>query len=248
MSELSHLERQGLLPDAAASAARSHTLGRLAEALAHEIRNPLTTVFLHADILEEALQQADPDGPQLVHFVRVMRAEVRRVDELIQQYLWLARLPYLERHPEDLGLQLEAFGLEMRDVLTAHGITLALEGIHTLGSLDLHPPTFQRLLRHVCQNALEAMPHGGTLRICGQRSASCIRLEISDTGCGLSPAVLPHVCEPLYTTHAGKLGLGLYIAQEIVRAHAGELTLTSQPGIGTTVGLTFPLTPTIPSA
>src|SRR5262245_15801668 len=97
-------------PKSLESTAYLTMLSRLAGSLAHAIRNPLTTIFLHADILEDALRQFESgQRPQLLRFLQVMREEVGRVDDLIQQYFGLARLPDLERQPEDLGAYLDAF-------------------------------------------------------------------------------------------------------------------------------------------
>jgi signal transduction histidine kinase len=112
-------------------------LSRLAGVLAHEFRNLLTTIFLHADILEDALRQLEStQRPQLLLFLRVMREKVGRIDDLIQQYFWLVRLPDLERQPEDLGVYIDAFALEMQAFVAARGITLEVEGTRGLGQIQ----------------------------------------------------------------------------------------------------------------
>src|SRR5215471_9637637 len=109
------MERHSREPESLEYAARLTMLSRLAGAQAHEFRNPLTTIFLHADILEDALHRLESNQrPQLLHFLRVIREEVGRIDDLIQQYFWLARLPDHERQPEDLGVYIDAFALEMQ--------------------------------------------------------------------------------------------------------------------------------------
>ena len=219
-------------------------LSRLAGSLAHEIRNPLTTIFLHADILEDALRQLESgQGSQLLRFLRVLREEVSRVDDLIQQYFGLARLPDLKRQPDDLGAYLDAFALEMQTCVAAHGIALEVEGIRELGQMLLHRQTFRRVLLNLLHNAVEAMPQGGVLRIRGQHSGHQLCLIIEDTGCGMSAAQLYRLFQPLQTTKAGKLGLGLYVAHAIVTAHDGTIEVCSTPGTGTTVRLTFPACP-----
>jgi signal transduction histidine kinase len=168
------------------STARLRMLSRLAGALAHEFRNPLTTIFLHADILEDALRRLESNQrPQLLHFLQVMREEVGRIDDLIQQYFWLVRLPDLERQPEDLGVYIDAFALEMQAFVAARGITLEVEGTHGLGQMSLHKHTFRHVLLHLLHNAVEAMPHGGVLRLRGQRLGHQLCLEVSDTGYGM---------------------------------------------------------------
>jgi signal transduction histidine kinase len=219
-------------------------LSRLAGALAHEFRNPLTTIFLHADILEDALHRLESNQrPQLLHFLRVIREEVGRIDDLIQQYFWLARLPDLERQPEDLGVYIDAFALEMQAFVEARSITLEVEGTRGLAQMSLHKRTFRRVLLHLLHNAVEAMPHGGVLRLRGQRLGQQLCLEVSDTGCGMLATQLCGLFQPFQTTKAGKLGLGLYVAHEIVTAHDGAIEVCSTPGTGTTVRLTFPACP-----
>jgi signal transduction histidine kinase len=219
-------------------------LSRLAGVLAHEFRNPLTTIFLHADILEGALRRLESSqGSQPLHFVRVIRDEVGRIEDLMQQYFWLARLPDLERQPEDLGVYIDAFALAMQAFVAARGITLEVEGTRGLGQMLLHQQTFRRVLLHLLHNAVEAMPHGGVLRLRGQRLGQQLRLEVSDTGCGMPATQLWELFQPLQTTKAGKLGLGLYMAHEIVTAHDGVIEVCSTPGVGTIVRLTFPACP-----
>ncbi len=238
------MEQHSREPEFLESAARLTMLSRLAGALAHEFRNPLTTIFLHADILEDALRRLESSqGPQLLHFLHVMREEVGRIDDLIQQYFWLARLPELERQPEDLGVYIDAFALEMQAFVAARGITLEVEGTRGLGQMPLHKQTFRRVLLHLLHNAVEAMPHGGVLRLRGQRLGQQLCLEVGDTGCGMPATQLRGLFQPLQTTKAGKLGLGLYVAHEIVTAHDGAIEVCSTPGAGTTVRLTFPACP-----
>ena len=234
-------------PEHLQGAARLNMLSQLARALSHEVRNPLTTIFLHADILEDALRHLDSGNrAQLIHFLRVIREEVSRLDDLMQQYLWLARLPDLQRQPEDLGAYLDAFGLEMQADLAARRITLTVEDTSGLGQMALHPQTFQRVLLNLLHNAVEAMPQGGVVLLRGQRLGPRVCLEVCDTGCGMPAAQLAVLFQPLQTTKTEKIGLGLYVAREIVRAHDGEIEVISTPGVGTTVRLTFPASPGSP--
>jgi two-component system sensor histidine kinase HydH len=93
------------------------------------------------------------------------------------------------------------------------------------------------------QNALEAMPQGGTLTVAGQSTATQVRLQVQDTGSGILVTQLSKIFEPLYTTKPGGTGLGLYIVQEIVAAHEGQMTVESVEGQGTTFTITLPVAP-----
>jgi signal transduction histidine kinase len=119
---------------------------------------------------------------------------------------------------------------EMVPALTAHGITLQLEPLGQLGLVALHAPTVQRALLNLVQNAIEAMPHGGTLTLRGRRQDATVHLDVGDTGVGIPPEQATQIFEPLHTTKPGGTGLGLYIVQEVVAAHSGQVTVQSVVG------------------
>jgi signal transduction histidine kinase len=106
--------------------------------------------------------------------------------------------------------------------------------------MAFHATTLRRALLNLVQNALDAMPHGGTLTLEGQGMATQVQLCVRDTGSGISAEHLPQIFEPLYTTKPGGTGLGLYIVQEIVAAHGGHVRVESVVGHGTTFTLTLP--------
>jgi signal transduction histidine kinase len=111
-----------------------------------------------------------------------------------------------------------------------------------LGLAPFHASTLRRALLNLVQNALDAMPEGGTLALIGQGTATQVQLQVCDTGSGIAADRLRQVFEPLYTTKPGGTGLGLYIVQEIVASHAGQLTVDSKEGQGTTFIITLPRT------
>src|SRR5262245_51622352 len=91
------------------------------------------------------------------------------------------------------------------------------------------------------QNALDAMPQGGTLTLTSQRTATQLQIQVRDTGSGIPADQLPLIFEPLYTSKPGRTGLGLYIVQEMMRAHGGQVTVESRAGHGTVFTLTLPV-------
>ena len=105
----------------------------------------------------------------------------------------------------------------------------------------VHANTLRRALLNLVQNALEAMPQGGTLTLQGRRRRTTIELDVGDTGGGIPPDQHTRILEPLYTTKPGGTGLGLYIVQEVVAAHGGQVTVQSVVGQGSTFTITLPL-------
>jgi len=174
--------------------------------------------------------------------------QLGRLHDLVQDYLSLARMATIERTPQDLGAAVETWAHEWQQLAAAQGVTLQLEGLTTLGQAVFHANTLHRVVLNLVHNALDAMPEGGTLTLAGQGTATQVQLHVRDTGNGIPAAQLPHIFEPLYTTKPEGTGLGLYIVQEIVRAHAGEITVQSVEGHGTTFLLTLPLIPDETSA
>jgi len=220
---------------------RLSMLGRLAGAVSHEIRNPLTAIFLQTDILEDELHQPDGgDRNQITHSIHVIKEEVARLHELVQQYLSLARLSSLQCDPVDFGAYLKTFCGEIQEQLKVRGIALKLECHGNLGHVALHANSFRRVLLNLVTNAVEAMPRGGALTLRAKSTADAVHLEMSDTGCGIPPEQMALLFSPLHTTKPEGTGLGLYLAQEIITAHDGEIAVTSEPEVGTTFLLTLP--------
>jgi signal transduction histidine kinase len=235
MAERQRLERE------AQRAEHFALLGRLAAGVSHELRNPLGAVFLHVDLLTEELAQPSPDSPEAVAEALVeIRANLARVEDLVQDYLSLVRIGTLQRDVQDLGTALQAWGVEFQQAAATRGVTLQLDGVATLGRMAFHANTLHRALLNLVHNALEAMPHGGTLTLAGHSRPNQVQLEVRDTGCGIAAEHLTQIFEPLYTTKPGGTGLGLYIVQEILRAHGGQVTVASALGQGTTFTLTLP--------
>jgi signal transduction histidine kinase len=217
-------------------------LGRLAAGVSHEIRNPLGTIVLLMDLLEEELQHPSTDSASHIAEALIdIKTNLTRLDNLVQDYLSLARVAVIQRHPVDLPTLVRQFAQEMTPALTAQGITLHLDTLDQLGTVALHPNTFRRALLNLVHNAMDAMPRGGTLRLRGRRQAATVQLDISDTGSGIPAEQQALIFEPLHTTKPGGTGLGLYIVQEVVEAHGGQVAVHSTVGHGTTFTITLPL-------
>src|SRR5262245_6040505 len=234
MAERQRLERE------AQRAQHFAMLGRLAAGVSHEIRNPLAALFLHVDLLEEELQQPTPESAtQVTEVLAEIRMNLARLEALVQDYLTLVRTSQLERTPQDLGAALHAWAAEWQHLAMSQGVLLRLEGLEDLGPVALHASTLSRAMLNLVQNALDAMPQGGTLTLAGQRTATHVQLHVRDTGSGIAAAQLAPIFEHLYTTKPGGSGRGLYIVQEIVAAHGGMLAVESALDCGTTFTMTL---------
>jgi PAS domain S-box-containing protein len=217
-------------------------LGRLAAGVSHEIRNPLAAVFLQVDLLAEELREQAPASAALVaEPLTEVRTNLARIEDLVEDYLSLVRAAHVTLTPHDLGVALRDWMPEWQALAEAHDCVCHGEELAGLGMVVFHPNTLRRALLNLVQNALDAMPQGSTLTVRGQRTAADVRLAVQDTGSGIPPPQLATIFEPLYTTKPGGTGLGLYIVQEIVAAHGGQVTVESVIGQGTTFTVILPL-------
>jgi len=221
---------------------RSALLGDLAGKIVHEIRNPLNAIFLHADVVQGELQCPTLDSrAQMMESLTDIRMEVRRLYDIIQDYLALVRLAVVQYEPEDMGNFLRECGRVMQEQARNRGVVLHLQGLAHLGSVSLHKGTLQRAFVNLLQRALDAMPQGGTVTLRGRRTASHSIVEIRDTGSAISEEQLDVLFEPLSNAGSEWTGLGLYVIREIVVAHHGTIDVQSAPGQGTTFTVMLPL-------
>ena len=154
---------------------RSALLGDIAGKIVHEIRNPLNAIFLHADVVLGELQCPTLDSrTQMMESLTDIRMEVRRLYDIMQDYLALARLPAVQYEPEDLGDFLRECGRVMQEQARTRGVILHLQGLARLGAVSLHKGTLQRAFVNLLQRALDAMPRGGTVTLRGRRTASIV--------------------------------------------------------------------------
>jgi signal transduction histidine kinase len=221
---------------------RSALLGDIAGKIVHEIRNPLNAIFLHADVVQGELQCPTLDSrTQMMESLTDIRMEVKRLYDIMQDYLALARLAVMQYEPEDMGNFLRECGRAMQEQARTRGVMLHLQGLARLGSVSLHKGTLQHAFVNLLQRALDATPQGGTVTLRGRRTASHSIVEIRDTGSVISEERLETLFEPLYSMSSEWTGLELYVVREIVVAHHGAIDIQSAPGQGTTCTVTLPL-------
>ena len=221
---------------------RSALLGDIAGKIVHEIRNPLNAIFLHADVILGELQCPTLDSrTQMMESLTDIRMEVKRLYDIMLDYLTLARLPVVQYEPEDIGNFLRECGRVIQEQARARGIMLHLQGLARLGSVSLHKGSLQHAFVNLLQRALNAMPQGGTMTLRGRRTASHSVVEIRDAGSAISEEHLDRLFEPLYSTGSEWTGLGLYVVREIIMAHHGTIDVQSVSGQGTTFTVMLPL-------
>ncbi len=218
-------------------------LGQLSAGVAHEIRNPLTSIKIFIQTLEKEM---DLDETQQEDF-RIIRKEIDRLNEIVVRFLTFAR-------PEEPQLQSVNLYRLVIDTLNLLMTTIKNNGIQLEVSLspDLPPvmgdsKQLEQVLLNLLLNAIEAMPNGGTLGVRSTVKADSETLEefsqlvIRDTGPGIQEEDRAHLFDPFFTTKEGGTGLGLSIAYAIVQKHNGQIAVESEVGKGSSFLLSLPL-------
>lgn len=223
---------------------RLSSLGQLAAAVAHEIRNPLNAVSLAIQRLQrEAAAGEERGGPEeTAKLLQIVRGEIRRLDRIVEDFLSLSRAGRLELRAVSLRGLLASLLTLFEEEAKARHVVLEAVFPETDPIMNGDENRLRQALLNLMKNALEALPQGGRLRIVLRpRPPGQAEIEIRDTGIGIPAASLAAIFEPDYTTKPGGLGLGLPIALQIIRAHGGELDIRSAIGQGTTCTVRLPL-------
>ena len=207
----------------------------LAAGVAHEIGNPLNSLDIHLQLLERCLNRpliSKNDQKELADSVSVARGEVRRLDQIITQFLKAVRPAPLECKPTDFNaLILETVDF-LRNEVEDRGIIVDLFTGKDLPRVLLDPDQFRQALYNVIRNSIQAMGSTGHLRIGTACNDSHVWVSVGDTGGGIDPQKMGIIFQPYYTTKENGSGLGLNIVQRIVRAHGGEIMIQSAQGQG----------------
>jgi len=224
-------------------AERLATAGQLAAGIAHEIRNPLTSIRSTIQYVLPHFEASD----QKRELLGELLSEVDRLDRIVNDLLTLTRPGDFRPSPIDLVELLDQSLLLISAQARKQGVEI--EYVHKTPHLVIHGDAarLKQVLLNVCLNGLQAMPQGGRLSISLASALSepsrheSIVIEISDTGSGIPAEHLDKVFDPFFTLKKEGTGLGLSISYGIVQQHEGDIELRSQPGHGTTVTIRLPV-------
>ncbi len=246
-------QTQPAQPDAAHPLARQLVeLSALTGGLAHEIRNPLSTLKVNLQLLDEdwaKLETSDRSDPHEAQ--DVARRSRRRIASLVQETHRLERIlaDFMQfvgkRELRLTDVDLNTLVTEMADFYApqaqAHGVALDLQlATHAL-PCRADPHVLKQALLNLLINAQQAMPDGGRITLATSRDDDGhVRIDVADTGPGIDPAEQVDVFRAYYSTKKGGTGLGLAMAQRIAHEHGGDITLKSSPGQGARFTIRLP--------
>jgi signal transduction histidine kinase len=217
-------------------------VGELAAMVAHEIRNPLHALAINSDRLLRKLKSGEPVDLDLAReMVESQIFETRRINDYIEQYLRLARLPKRQvvrsNLNELIGELLKFLEVEAKRL----GVRLHFEHEKEPLVAQVDEDQIHEVLLNLMVNSFQAMPAGGELTLSAAAEDEQVAIRIHDTGAGIAQDKLTQVFKPFFSTREGGTGLGLAICARIIKEHKGELTCDSEVGRGTTFTIRIPI-------
>lgn len=221
--------------------AQNARLSQLAGGLAHEIRNPLSTLSLNLDLLAEDFEDAETPRERRAgqRIVRLKR-EARRLHDILENFLRFARLQDLKLEATDLNVVVEELCDFYEPQASTRGVVVRTHFDPKLPRVPLDADAFKQAALNLMLNAEHAMPEGGELIMTTRRDGDDVVLEVIDTGAGMSDDVRSKIFDPFYSTRKGGSGLGLPTTRNIVEGHGGAIEAQSVPGKGSRFTIRLP--------
>ena len=220
---------------------RNSSIVLLAAGVAHELGNPLNSLTIHLQLIERRLKRLKDarEAAALGESLRICRDEVARLDGIISNFLGAIRPQPPDLADTELGaLVAEVLHVQHRE-LEDRGVAVEVEAAPVPAVLA-DRNQIKQVIFNLTKNAMEAMEPGGSLRIRSRADDDSVYLVFADTGAGIRAEDLGRLFQPYHTTKPGGNGLGLMIAQRIMREHGGQVGIESKEGVGTVVTLQFP--------
>lgn len=213
---------------------RLATIGKMAAHVTHEIRNPLSSIALNLELLEDEVPASADEAHNLL---RAIKAEVERLSGLSEQYLSVARQRPQQKQPENLGEIIEEACEFARRELQQAGIELEIAiGSHADDvKLAVDEAQIRQALLNLLRNAREAMPGGGRVVVKLERADEGLDLIVDDEGVGMPATTRERLFEPFFTTKQHGTGLGLAISRQIAEAHGGGIRVEAREPRGTRI-------------
>lgn len=219
-------------------------VGQLASGIAHEIRNPLNYISLAIDHLRnEVVAQCPARADEVTALADKIREEVRRANYMVVNFMNYGRPLKLRKSEITYQDLLERTLSVLHERLAAQRVTVVQQIAPDFPVLNIDPELMRNCITNFITNAAQAMPDGGTIILGAERDwqDSWVRLTFEDQGGGIADDDLEKVFQPYFTTKDVGIGLGLAITERIVKAHGGEILVTSNVGVGTTFTVRLPM-------
>ncbi len=211
-------------------------VGELAAGVAHEIRNPLTSLKGFTKLLYES-----PDGKMNKEYLKIMMDELNRINFIVSEFMVLSKPHLVNFSTKNLSsiIQNVVAFLNMQAIMKNIEIIPVIIG--NSFSLKCEENQIKQVLMNIIKNSIEAMPHGGKIYVKLENNASFLIISVIDHGVGIPPENQPLLGKPFFTTKTEGTGLGLMVSRKIIQNHHGKFNIESDPKKGTTVTIALPI-------
>ncbi len=225
---------------------RLAALGQLTAGLAHELRNPMSTMKTSAELLSRSISEGSASGNAIAQeMAGYIKEEVDRTNSLITRFLDFARPKHLKMEKGDLAAMLdraiEQFEREKSDA--ASSVTVFKNYSPDIPPIAFDAELLERVIYNLVMNAAQASPPRGVVTVKTRRVEDQVEIAVIDRGTGIDPANRESIFNPFFTTKSAGVGLGLAIVSKIVDEHGGRITVESTPGEGSVFLVFLPLNP-----
>jgi signal transduction histidine kinase len=234
-------QRFVLLERRTREAERLAEIGSLTGGLAHEIKNPLSTVQLNLQLLEEDLTADIPGYSRLISRLNTVQRETSRLRDILEDFLKYAGRLELDRQPVELNGLVEELVDFFAPQAQAHRVQLRLRRAPEPVVVSADRKLVKQAVLNLMINGLQAMNGGGELILAISGLGKKAKIDVIDTGSGIAAEVAPKIFQAYYTTKRGGTGIGLAMSRRIVEEHGGEIAVSSEVGKGSDFSITLPV-------
>jgi len=210
-------------------------VGQLAAGVAHEIRNPLTSLRGFTQLLQRNLDT------NKYYYIDTMLSELDRINFIVNDFMSLSKPQLIDFRLRDLRAMLESVVMTLESETALRNVTIEWERVEPLPLISCDEHRMKQVFLNLLKNAIDAMPNGGRISLRLARNGAFASVRIRDEGCGMPKEMIEKVGEPFFTTKADGTGLGLMICNHIMEEHGGALRFESEVGVGTTAEITLPI-------
>lgn len=212
-------------------------MGHLVQGVAHEIRNPVTTIGGFAARLQKELK----GNPRVEKYISFIMEQSERLENIVEEVREFSDILSARLETGEITGVLDQIIEKFEPLTQSQGIAFTYQIEKDLPLLKREPAQLMLALTNVIENALESMPEGGILTLTAKPERDWIRIDILDTGCGIPQKDQAAVYDPFFTSKTRGAGLGLTMVHQILTNHSGEIEIRSQEGKGTRVTLRIPV-------
>jgi len=218
---------------------RLAAVGMLAAQITHEIRNPLSSIGLNAELMEDSLKKRD--DAEAARLLAAIQSEITRLAEITEEYLGYSKIPSIKFRELDINETVESLAAFVGVELSRGNVTIRCECDKNIPHVNGDSGKLRQAFMNIVKNALESMKDGGELIIKTRLSGSRVILEFIDTGKGIDEKLIPRIFDAFYSTKEEGFGLGLALTRQFIKEHGGSIKCESVRGKGSVFTVEIPV-------